>query len=77
MTFPEIAQEANLDISRCYTYEIMADHHDLYRYKPRQKPKLGQKDEEDRVALADWALQLAMEAFAFIDESWVEIGPSH
>lgn len=76
MTFPEIAKEAKIDISRSYSYEIMANHHDLHRYRPRRKPQLDRKDKNDRITLADWALQQPMESFAYIDESWIEIGRS-
>lgn len=30
MTFPKIAHDAGIDISRSYSDKIMAEHHDLY-----------------------------------------------
>ena len=72
-TYPEIAREAGVDISRSYAYKIMSEHHNLGRFDPRRKPRLTKQDHAAWVQFADWALNFPIEALAFTDELWIEI----
>lgn len=58
MPWYEIAKEANINSSRSTIDKVMHEHHNLGRYKRRQKPSLTERHKIDRVALAEWALQI-------------------
>ncbi|RPA99394.1 hypothetical protein L873DRAFT_1789727 [Choiromyces venosus 120613-1] len=67
-TFPEIAQEAEVDISPATAYRMMNKYHNLFCYKRRSKPPLDAQNKLDRLALVDWGLAQPIESFVFSDE---------
>ena len=73
MTFPEVAQELGINVTRSTLEDVMHKHHKIYRHTPRIKPALSPENKEARVAFAHWALAKLDEdpssLFVFTDES--------
>src|SRR5437879_3410173 len=63
LTFPEIAREAEVDVSRATAYRMMNRHHSLFRYKRRSKPPLDPACKQSRLELVEWGLAQPIESF--------------
>ncbi|RPA94541.1 hypothetical protein L873DRAFT_1846485 [Choiromyces venosus 120613-1] len=74
MTFPEISQEAGIDISPATAYCIMNKHHNLFYYKCWAKPPLSLQGKLDRLELVNWGLAQPIETFVFSNEMTFEVG---
>ncbi|PUU80032.1 hypothetical protein B9Z19DRAFT_1124199 [Tuber borchii] len=71
-TFPQIAREASVQSANSTIYQIMHEHHNLYRYLPRLKPALNANARENWLRFVEWALGQLVEVFVYSDEMILE-----
>jgi len=66
MTFSEVAQELGIVAARSTIEKVMHEHHQIFRYTSRIKPRLDVGCRHLRVTFAAWALCKIEEGCIFV-----------